>query len=91
MRMIGDGLDLFARTVDHVVIFDDKDNKVHEQLSADLRLRGKIVDFAGLGSFIEQPGEPQEGEGGAAEGLPNITADQARRKKLALQPDLFGS
>jgi len=91
MRMIGDGLDLFARTVDHVVIFDDKDNKVHEQLSADLRLRGKIVDVAGLGSFIEQPGEPQEGEGGAAEGLPNITADQARRKKLALQPDLFGS
>lgn len=90
-RMIGDGLDLFARTVDHVVIFDDKDKKVHDQLSADLRQRGKIVDLASLGSFVEQPGDSQEGEGGAAEDLPSTTADQSRRKKIALQPDLFGS
>lgn len=91
MRMIGDGLDLFARTVDHVVLFDDKDKKIHEQLSAELKQRGKIVDLAGLGSFIEQPCESQDGDGGVVEDLPRTAGDQSTRKKAALQPDLFGS
>lgn len=91
MRMISDGLDEFARTVDHVVIFDDKDNKVHDQLCTELRQRGKVVDVAGLGSFIEQPGEAQEGQGSAAEDPIDTAADQSKRKKVALQPDLFGS
>jgi len=91
MRMVGDGLDLFARTVDHVVLFDDKDDKAHDQLCTELRQRGKIVDLAGLGSFIEQHAEPEEGEGGATEEMPISAVDQSRRKKQALQPDLFGS
>lgn len=91
MRMVGDGLDLFARTVDHVVLFDDKDEKAHDQLCTELRQRGKIVDIAGLGSFIEQPGAPQEGEGAVPDEHTSTAVDQSKRKKQALQPDLFGS
>lgn len=98
-RLVGAGLGALARTVDHLVVFEDKDDRPMDQIVVALREMGKTVDVGSRGQHVfvksETPHEVRGGVGvanehrGASPAEAAPMDDKKDGRKQVAQPSLF--